>query len=177
MNRAKGFLLLATVLLLSSLAVAADDASKDPPKGEIFGSFSYLRVNPGSGLTGVNTYGWEASGNYNLNRWLGLKADFDGHYCCNGGKVHDFLFGPQLSYRASKATLFVHGLGGASHGNAFGASATAGAWDMGGGVDWKLSKHLAWRIAQADYIGTRFVGATQHNFRTSTGLVFRFGEK
>ena len=170
-------LLLAVMLLLVPLAALAKDKAKDTsketPKAELFGGFSYLRVNP----SGTNAIGWNASLNWNWNRWFGVKADFDGHYCCAGQKVHNFMFGPQFSYRRSKATLFVHALGGGSHGSATGFSDTVAVWAAGGGLDWKLRKNLAWRIGQADYVSTHFGGAFQHDFRVSSGLVWRIGTK
>ena len=177
--------LLAVLLLLVSLAALAKDkdkgasknASEAAPKAELFGGFSYLRANPGGGLPGTNAIGWNASLNWNWNRWFGVKADFDGHYCCAGQKVHNFMFGPQFSYRRSKATFFVHGLGGASHGSATGFSDTVAVWAVGGGVDWKLRKNLAWRIGQADYVSTHFGGVFQHDFRVASGLVWRIGGK
>ena len=122
----KAFLLVLLLLLGSVAALAKDkdknkDTSKQMPKAELFGGFSYLRANPGSGLSGTNALGWNASLNWNWNRWFGVKGDFDGHYCCAGQKLHNFMFGPQFSYRMSKATFFVHGLGGVSHGTAPGA--------------------------------------------------------
>jgi opacity protein-like surface antigen len=169
--------LLVVMLLLGSLAAFAADKDASTPKAEVYGGFSYLRAYPGGGAPGTNSLGWNASLNWNVNHWFGLKGDFDGHYCCAGQKLHNFMFGPQLSFRKSKATFFVHGLGGASHGTATGISSTAGAWAAGGGVDWNFGKHLAWRVAQADYVGTRFGGATQHNLRISSGLVWRWGTK
>jgi hypothetical protein len=163
--------LLALMLLLMSLSALAQASSNQTPKAELFGGYSYLRVNP----TAANSSGWEASLNYNLNHWFGLKADFDGHYCCSGQKLHDFMAGPQFSYRRDKFTLFVHGLGGASHGSATGFSDTVPVWAAGGGVDWNLRKNLAWRIAQADYFSTHFGGVFQHDFRGSSGLVWRIG--
>ena len=51
----------------------------------------------------------------------------------------------------------------------------------GGGVDMVLTKNLAWRFAQLDYLLTSFSGpalgatARQNSFRAGTGLVVRFG--
>jgi hypothetical protein len=160
---------LAIMLLLGSLAALAQD--KETPKAELFGGYSYLRVNP----TATNASGWEASLNYNINHWFGVKADFDGHYCCDGQHLHDFMFGPQFSYRRSKTTFFVHGLGGVGHGNPSGFSGTAAVWAAGGGVDWNVKRRLAWRIVQADYFSTHFGGVFQHDFRASSGLVWRIG--
>ena len=44
---------------------------------------------------------------------------------------------------------------------------------IGGGLDYRLVKGIAWRL-QGDGLITGFYGKTQTNFRLSTGLVFRF---
>lgn len=159
------------------LAMCALPAFAQDSKVDIFGGYSYLRAEPGSGLPGVNTNGWEASLTYNWNNWLGLKADVDGHYCCGDAKEHDFLFGPQISLGHGKLAPYVHGLVGASHGSATGFSDTVFAFALGGGVDVKVTDLVGIRVGQFDYFGTRYSGYTQNNFRFSTGLVFHFGRK
>ena len=47
---------------------------------------------------------------------------------------------------------------------------------LGGGVDFTLTHRLALRV-QPDYLQTDFFSNTQKNFRISTGLVFKFGNK
>src|SRR5437660_10047644 len=62
-----------------------------------------------------------------------------------------------------------------------GAEQSAFAMAAGGGVDMVLTKNLAWRVAQLDYLMTSFSGPAvtatgrQNNFRAGTGLVLRFG--
>jgi opacity protein-like surface antigen len=138
-----------------------------------------MRAEPGSGLPGANTSGWEASATYNWNKWLGITADVDGHYCCSGTdqNLYDFLFGPQINLGHGKLSPYVHGLVGVGHGSAGGFSENAFAFALGGGVDWNIHKRWGWRVVQADYLGTHFASYTQNNFRLSTGLVFRFGGK
>ncbi len=165
--------LLALFLLAALPALAQDNSKLD-----VFGGYSYMRVNPGGGVSGLNTNGWEAQATGNLNHWLGVTADFDGHYGDAfgiGGHDYNFLFGPTLSYRTEKLTPFGHVLFGASHAGAAGFSDTAFAWAIGGGVDWNVTKTLAVRLGQFDYLPTHFASNTQNNFRFSTGIVFRLG--
>jgi hypothetical protein len=60
-------------------------------------------------------------------------------------------------------------------------SQTAFALAAGGGVDIVLSKNIAWRFAEIDYLMTNFSGASlggnsrQDNLRLGTGIVLRFG--
>jgi hypothetical protein len=170
----KRILIVTALLVFFSLQGYAQDSKVD-----IFGGYSYLRASPGSGLPGANTSGWEASLAYNWNNWLGIKADFDGHYCCDGTdqKLNDFLFGPQINLGHGKLAPYVEGLVGFAHGSAGGFSENAFAFALGGGVDWNIGKRWGWRVAQADYLGTHFASYTQNNFRLSTGLVFRLGKK
>jgi hypothetical protein len=44
----------------------------------------------------------------------------------------------------------------------------------GGGVDVNLTRRLAFRIIQVDYVLTHFSGETQSNARITTALVYRF---
>jgi opacity protein-like surface antigen len=171
-------LLLAGLLALLPCVAAAQDT----PSLEVFGGYSYFRANPGAGLTGTSANGWNGSATWNWNRRLGFKGDFDGHYCCNGQKKHDFLFGPQFSFRhhgskESPTNIFFHALAGVSHASAVGVSDNDAAWALGGGADFDISGRFVLRLFQIDYVGTHFASATQHHLRYSGGVVMRFGKK
>ena len=110
--------------------------------------------------------------------------------------LYTFLFGPRLSYRKDKRfTPFAHILPGLARSHTSGTvttqllvmppvltdfhfsdSGTAFAMAIGGGLDMKLTKSLVFRVLQADYLLTRFGGATQNHARLTTGLLYRFGE-
>jgi outer membrane immunogenic protein len=50
----------------------------------------------------------------------------------------------------------------------------------GGGIDFKVSKHVSVRPVQADYFLTKMpdgLNNRQNNFRFSAGVVFRFGSE
>ena len=63
------------------------------------------------------------------------------------------------------------------------ASQTAFAMAVGGGLDWKLSKHFSFRPVAVDYVLTRFPSLltgsdkNQSSIRASAGIIFTFGEK
>jgi opacity protein-like surface antigen len=159
-------------------ALAQDEA----PRVEIFGGYSH---NIG------DAQGWNASVAINANRWFGVVADFSG--LTSKTREQDFeekirantyLFGPQFSYRGNKrVTPFARVLFGASNLNAkateLGQSAefsdTNFSYGLGGGLDIRVSKRIAIRAVQADYIHTRSFGEGQHNGRLSFGVVFRLG--
>jgi len=161
-------LFISVLTLLCALPGFAQDSKVD-----VFAGYSFLHTSPGSGLPSANASGWEAALNYNLKSWLGVKGDIDGHYCCDAS-LHNFLFGPQINLGHGKVSPYVHGLLGVSHGSASGVSDDAFAFAFGGGLDVKATDRIAVRIGQFDYLGTRFAGYTQNNFRYSAGLVFRF---
>jgi hypothetical protein len=166
-------------VLLSGAFVAAQES-----KAEVFGGYSYLHFNaPDNGNIfnqHSNINGWEAAVTGNFNRYLGITADFDGHYgnlFLGTGNVHNVLFGPKLTIGGPRNTsLFAHALGGISRFSALGASDTAGAWALGGGVDVRASSRIGFRLAQIDYQGSHFSGANQNNFRFSTGLLLNLGK-
>lgn len=110
-------------------------------------------------------------------------------------KIHTIMVGPRFSYRKiEKITPFAHALFGVSrtHQEVQTVSAsfesfssdnnTTFAMAIGGGLDVNLSKRLALRVIQADYLYkrlefNRFGFDTHDNLRASVGLVFRFGGK
>jgi hypothetical protein len=167
------------------------------PKYEIAGMFNYMNVHPGAPFENFGSQGGSGSFTYNATRWFGLTGELGGlHYersvfpltgsnhSISGG-LTTFLFGPRLNLR--KFDHFVPFgeflVGGAHAGRQLtgdqGQSAFAIA--AGGGVDVVITRYLAWRFAQLDYVMTNFSGtglggnARQDNFRVGTGLVLRFG--
>lgn len=165
--------------------VSFAQTTMDVPKGEIFGGYQYTRINPGNGVSGDNFNGWEGAAQYNWNHYFGVKADFSGAYKSVLGvslRQHTYLFGPVLSARSDKTTLFAHALFGGARASVdsgstgfFGnSSESAFAMALGGGLDYNLNRNFAVRVGQFDYLPTRFGGETQNNFRYSTGIVFRF---
>lgn len=165
------------LLVLSCLAVAQDN-----PKVEIFGGYQYTRVNPGQGISGVNLNGWNASLSGYFTKYVGISGDFSGAYGSPFGvgiKVHTFMFGPIVHFpNSSKITPFAHALFGGANANAsaFGQSAgqTKFAWAAGGGLDYSVNNRFSLRMAQFDFLQTRFVTLTQNNFRYSAGIVIKF---
>jgi opacity protein-like surface antigen len=166
------------ILLAGTLAVLLilPAVAQDTPLVDVFGGYSYLHSDPGA-LPAAHTSGWEASVTYNWNDWLGLKADVDGHYCCDGQKMHDFLFGPEFTLHRGKIRPYVHALGGVSVGRSDTFSEDVWAVAIGGGVDWRVSDRMSIRVAQADWLGAHYGDEVRNNFRFSTGLVFHFGKK
>jgi hypothetical protein len=166
------------ILVMLFLAVPA--IAQDAPKAVFFGGYSYLRINPGSGLDGINANGWNASLTGNFNDWFGVTGQFTGHYASPSGvdtNVHSYMFGPRIaSHTNEKWTPFAHFLFGGARAGGAGLSENAFAMDFGGGFDYNAGESVGIRIVQFDYIATRFFSDWQHNFAISTGIVFRFGK-
>ena len=161
--------------------------------------------------TGFN--GWEGQVTFNFNRYLGITADVSGasvtpfSFSALGFSagtyqhLDNYLFGPTITASAGRSSLFAHALFGEAR-SSLGAgvgipiiggistgitSANAFAMAFGGGVDIGLTRHLAIRAIQVDYLRTQFnatdalttglsssLGNRQNSFRFSTGVVFRF---
>lgn len=161
------------------------------PKYEIAGGYSYVDFRPGDAFDRLNGHGGTGSFAYNANRWLGLTAELGSYRFSrnvntlpSSGILTTYLFGPRLNLR--RFDYFVPFaevlLGGASGGAVLiGQKQNAFAMAAGGGVDVVLTKNLAWRFAQIDYLMTTFSGAgvdpnsRQNNLRLGTGLVLRLG--
>lgn len=175
-------------LLLGILALSIPAMAQDAPKVEIFGGYSYLRAT--SGDLGINLQGWNASVAVNANSWFGIEANFSGNYgspisdsvLLSNTKVHTFLFGPRIVHRGERVQPHAHVLIGGAHARSdvagfFDVGQSALAFALGGGADIKVNNRLAIRLAQLDWIRTRFAGETQDNWRFSTGIVIRLGGK
>lgn len=168
---------IAFILLLFSTLASAQSAN-------VFFGYSYLH-SPLVTTNSTNLNGWNGSLEGKFLPWVGLVADIGGYYGSQthpgvgkvDGNVYTFLFGPQVSVSVGKLTPFAHALFGAGHTSAstsgYSASDISFATGLGGGVDYKIVKGLAWR-GQLDFLQTRFYGRTQNNARFSTGLVVRF---
>jgi len=181
----KLFFIAALTLALPIIAQA-----QDSPRAEIFGGYSYLRLDEDLN-DDRDLNGWNASFNQNIFKWLGFKADFSGHYgnssilLGTGSDLNTylFLFGPQFTLRKSERFQpFGHVLFGAVRVDlendliGIDAQDTAFALAAGGGLDVKVLDRVSVRLFQADYVLTRFADENQHNFRASTGLVLRLGK-
>jgi len=169
------------------LSACTSLASAQVPKGNVFFGYSYASADLNSNDRS-NLNGWEASLEGKFLPFIGIVADFSGHYGTNNfpssstvfnvdGREYNFLFGPRVSASVGKIRPFAHALFGAGHvsanGQGYSASDTAFSSALGGGLDYHLFPALAWRF-QGDYLQTRFFGNTQNNGRFSTGIVLNF---
>ncbi len=170
-------------------------ASAQVPSGNIFFGYSYENSSSTAlnlEASRANLQGWEASLEGKWLPWVGILADFSGHYGSenataltpNGpvaanvtGHEWEVMFGPRVSVAIGKFTPFAEIMGGIGHMNTGGTfpgpSDTSFASAVGGGIDYRVFRFVAVRL-EGDYVTTRFFGNTQNNLRLSTGVVFRF---
>jgi len=181
---------LIVVLSLMLTCAFTAKAQADYSKVDVFGGYSYVRLNlPGAGF---NANGGSGQVTYNFNSIVGLTGDFGGYHVSAGnlngsGTVFTYLFGPKFTYREGKWSPFVQTLfGGAWLGAGIsevcpgsairplggvtcGANTSLNSFSMalGGGTDYRFSDHVSFRLFDVDYLMTRFdvgrvVGTTNH---------------
>jgi len=194
------------LLSISVFGLCASAQQEDLPVGDFF--LGYTALHSGSSSTilshtsmgGVGTFGW------NINEHVGIEAEAGGYHNGFVDSFHDdtntvtYLFGPRLSYgRMKRVDPYFHVLLGGIHTATSvlkqpaatplpvgGSSRYTLAQDefalaIGGGVDIKLNKNIAFRPIQLDCVLPKLgkIGPTglspnsfQSDFRYSVGFLF-----
>jgi hypothetical protein len=182
-------LLVSGLLVFGALAIAQESST---PVAEIGANYSLVRHNSAQGLNNFSENGGSGYFAYNVNKTLGLIADLGGY--ANGTrdtKSLSYLFGPRFNMRYSRITPYVQFLFGATYawlnpsaGSSLVSTTQNGfATAAGGGVDFRLTNHVALKPVQLEYVMTQVPGfetnanSIQNNLRYSAGVVFRFGSK
>ena len=199
-------------LLLTTFATAQSN-----PKLEVFGGYSLEHISACGASQGRNYIflpcsmiedgystpsnfnGWTASLTRYVYKFVGVTADFTGHYgtTTESGdgtgsaftSRYSYMFGPAAAFRTKNSgTLFAHALfggvsnnfGSASGGGAFHSNNpnyTQFAWAVGGGFDVNATPRMAVRLAQLDYERVNVptgIEPAVGGFRYATGIVFKF---
>jgi hypothetical protein len=188
----KKFVLFAAMCLISVRLMAQDS------KVDIFGGYQYLHSGDftANGTsqpdTSVGYNGWDIAPAYKFNKFLGAEADFSGGYGSVSGisnHIYTYTGGPIVTLGLPVIQPFAHALFGGAHltSGASGVSVSTNGYTLmvGGGVDAKLNRLLAVRVAQVDWLYYHFSGYTadnittgslsgSNNVRISTGVVLRF---
>ncbi len=182
----------------------------DTPTFELFLGYSYIGATPRTGRNRVvGLHGGSESLAFNLNSFFGIVADVGGyesdHLTLGGvppinvhadGGAFGYMFGPRVSFRSGRITPFAQYLLGGLYATRVKLPGCSGdavctalpsenafAMTAGGGVDVTLTRHIALRVFQVEYMYTRFRDPTsstgqtarQNDVRLSTGIVFRMG--
>jgi len=142
------------------------------PQVELLGGYSYLRSSD------TNFNGWKASLVGNVKSWVGIAADFDGHYA-GGESEHSITFGPEFCLRKSKKWTPV---GYALFGVAFEKSESGEtdhgfATELGGGLDYEISHRWTLRAFDVTASITHVGGETHVNPKVGFGVILNLGQK
>jgi len=136
-------------------------------------SYSYFRLGDPFSL---NQNGVSGSVAYNPSHWFGIAGDVGGYHSSPSGvsvNTYTYLFGPRVTLRNPiKINPFAQVLFGGSRitiGSG-GGSNNQFAYSFGGGVDFGIVPHLAFR-PQIDYIGLNTPGSQTKCARISAGFV------
>ena len=152
------------------------------PRFDLFVGYSNFR----EWSAGGNRIGWLSGGStslaVNLNRYFGLVGDFGG-YGANSfgpgappigaqvnasGTVFTYMFGPRLSLRHERFTPFAQALFGGVHASNVTLNGCSGigcvplpsensfTMTAGAGLDITLTRHVVFRLIQAEYVLTDF---------------------
>ena len=177
-----------TLALACLLPIGLSAQDQPAPKIEFFGGYSWFT--PGANATALKYYprlhddrkGWAFSETFYFNRWLGLSADFGGHYG-NQYNMSTAQFGPQFKYRTDEVSPFFHVLAGLGRISPAGLpSKNSVAVSVGGGFDLEAGRYVSIRIFEADYQyltyknPSYYPGAASrwNGVRVQGGIVFKF---
>jgi opacity protein-like surface antigen len=175
-------------------------------KMDTFLGYTYTRFTSTGPIPAFNANGGSGQWAYNFNKWFSGVVDAGAVH--NGSIPHihldttiaSFLGGPRVSFRHGRVVPYVQTLFGGAYATTSVSearfipfptppgttlSATKSTWGFamtaGGGLDFKVSKHVNFRPIQAEYFLTRLepfavLGTnTQNNFRYSAGVNFTYG--
>jgi len=183
------------------------------PRIEWFLGYSFWRAMPTASSNRMGyLHGGSTSVAFNFNRYVGVVADFGGFSNSRltllspnvsqtvdaNGSAYTYALGPRFSYRKSERfSLYFQALFGGAHASSVTISGCTGdpsctplstdnafVTMLGTGFDVKLSRHIALRLFEGDFLLTRFKNPLsahgeargwQKNARFSTGIVFHFG--
>lgn len=182
-------------LALSAAAQTSSAQSTASARLEVTLAYSADRTN---GVVGGCGCFWLAGGRAEASSFerhgISVIAELAGEHTNSINSAHEglsfvsYLFGPRFAFPPrSRMVLFGQFLAGGVHGfdalfpNTNGSNVVpdAFAFAAGGGINVRLSRKLALRAVQADYLQTRLPNSTnnqQNHLRISGGIVFRFGE-
>jgi hypothetical protein len=188
----KKYVLFAAVCLISVRLMAQDS------KVDIFGGYQYLHngdvtVDGTSQPDSSQSFnGWNIAPAFKFNKFLGAEADFSGGYGSVSGvsnHIYTYSGGPIVTVGLPFLQPFAHVLFGGARltSSVSGVSISTNGYTLmaGGGVDAKLNRLLAVRVAQVDWVYFHFSGYSaagvstgsfsgSNNVRISTGIVARF---
>lgn len=173
-----------TSIVTALLALVGTVFAQEIPKVEIYGGYSFLRVNSATVVPAFTANGGIGQIQYNFNKNFAIAGDIGGYHNGNISGVQldqtawSYLFGPKImAHKEGRLSPFIETLFGGVHdtrsfsvpplpsqpinpapatSGRFGNSQDAFGMAIGGGLDAKLGRHVALRPIQLDYFLTRF---------------------
>jgi opacity protein-like surface antigen len=186
----RSFSLVAAAVLVFAGVLSAQEGT---PRFEVGATYSGVHLNAANNNGQRTSNGGSASFEYNINNYLGVVADFGGYANTRSGiddKFITYMFGPRLNWRHKRFNPYVQSLFGAGYAWSGPSNNNQNAFTfaIGGGLDYGLTKRIAIKPLQVEYLRTDFnsaqlgdststFGDHQNGVRYSAGIVFRFGEK
>jgi hypothetical protein len=172
-------------------------------KAEVFGGYSYAKINPEANQPKENAHGWMGGAAGYANKWVGAGFEIAGQFgnmATPSGtppvsfKEYSYLVGPQVRFVSTKrldagVKFLLGGVFGqarldskttAAQAQTLSAAgysnfdSTKFAMMVGFPVDVSVTKLIGLRVEPGWY-RTSFMNDHQSNFRFSVGPVFRFG--
>lgn len=188
---------LLTLALLSSTALAQSDTN---PKWDIFVGYQYLHPgitvpaafsdpnNPTPFKVPDMAKGVGGAFTYNLDPHWGAEFDV-GQNWSNGNDITTVSVGPRFMWRTEDANFFLHALVGLNRLSVTGLPEPNGVGTiLGGGMELPITKNVAFRIFQVDYVWARqhytdqaspsfpdLRRPSEQGVRLRTGLTFSWG--
>lgn len=179
-------------VLVCAGALSAQEAPTTP-RFEVGVTYSGVHLNAANNNGQRTGNGGSGSFEYNINRYLGVVADVGGYANTKSG-VEDtlltYMFGPRLNLRRNRFNPYVQTLfgGGYAWSGPSNNNQNAFTFAVGGGLDYTVTRHIAIKPVQVEYLRNEFnsaklgdstssFGNHQNGVRYSAGIVFRFGEK
>jgi len=185
-----------SLLVVLSLTPVLHAQPEAPPKYQIYGGYSFFT----NSLNGVPVShhplsGWDAAVGFPSWHNLRFKIDVSAYSGTNLGAQQKPYFvqgGGQYSGQLGRESVFVEGLGGVGGVNRnWGANASTGQTAsftgmLGGGLDTRLTRHVAFRVAGdfqyayfalakgANLTPYRIAGLPTNFGRVTSGVVFQF---
>ncbi len=176
---------------LANAQVRGADPAPYVPQYTVSLGFEHLRANaPPASCNCFDTNGGFISGTYAFRYWLRAAAEVTGNRDSNIGPLGQnltlltYTAGPQVVLHMGRIEPYAQALFGAAHASdsyfpsatSYSTSANSFAYQTGGGIDFTLTRHLAVKAIEAQYLHTGFPNGTngsQNHLMLGAGIVFR----
>jgi hypothetical protein len=137
--------------------------------GSVGGGYIYQLT---EGTTGhwTSSHGWYALGTFNINKQVGVFADFANFYS-KGQNIHVQLYGPFHGFsNKTRYTPFIFIGPGYIRDSTAGTITNSFAWCAGGGLTVRLTRWVSFQTIPIEYVMNTANGNVGNNFVARAGL-------